>query len=76
MITREKQIGHPLYKECKKALTTTNEYGASDNRIFCHGLYEEQSVTEIREECINCKAFVHNAEPPMNRVRSQRNGEQ
>ena len=76
MITREKLIGHPLYKKCKKALTTTNEYGASDNRIFCHGLYKEQSVTEIREECINCKAFVHNAEPPMSRDRSQRNGEQ
>ena len=76
MITRVKLIGHPLYQECKRALTTTNEYGASDNRIFCYGLYKEQSVTEIRDECINYKAFVHNEEPPINQVCSQRNWEQ
>ena len=76
MITRERIIGHSLDQECKKALTTANEYGANDNRIFCYGLYKEQSVTEIRDECINCKAFVNNVEPLINRVRSQRNGEQ
>ena len=64
MITREKLIGHSLDQECKKARTTTNEYGTNDNRIFCYGLYKEQSETEIRDECINCKAFVHNAKPP------------
>ena len=64
MITRSKLIGHPLEPECAKALTTTNEFSANDNRVFCYGIYKEQSETEIRDECINCKAFVQNAEPP------------
>ena len=76
MITREKLIGHSLERECKKARTTTNEYGANDNRIFCYGLYNEQSVTEIRDKCRKCKAFVANEKPSNCQVRSQRNGEQ
>ncbi len=63
MITRSKIIGHPLEPECAKALTTTNECGANDNRVFSYGIYKEQSETEICDKCLKCKAFVFNAEP-------------
>ena len=63
MITRAKLIGHKLDPECHNAKTTSQEYGIHDNRVFCYGLYERQSETDIREKCMKCKAYVFNAEP-------------
>ena len=63
MITRAKLIGHKLDPECHNAKTTSHEYGIHDNRVFCYGLYERQSETDIREKCMKCKAYVFNAEP-------------
>lgn len=62
-ITRNQLRGKPLDEDCKRANTTTHEYGQKDNRVFCYGLYAECSDWEIDEKCKNCKAFVDNAEP-------------
>ena len=56
--------GKPLDKDCKRAHISKHEYGPNDNRCFCYGLYAEWSDYEINEKCIDCKAFVQNAEPP------------
>ena len=63
MIARAKLIGRKLDPECRNAKTTSQEYGIHDNRVFCYGLYERQSETDIREKCMKCKAYVFNAEP-------------
>lgn len=55
----------PLDEDCKKAYVSKHEYGLDDNRIFCHGLYVHGGISaEIEEKCINCGAFVNNAELP------------
>ena len=61
-ISRADLIGKPLNFECRRAKTTRGEYGKEDNRVFCYGLYKDK-MEEIREECLNCKAYVNNAEP-------------
>jgi len=53
----------PLDPMCKKAHTTTNEYGLEDKRVFCCGIWEAMT-DEPTEECRVCNAFVQNAEPP------------
>lgn len=64
MINRAQLRGEPLNDDCKTARTTTNEFGTKDCRVFCYGLYKNQSETEICDKCLNCGAYVHNAEPP------------
>lgn len=49
--------------DCRSAVPATNEYGVDDDRVFCYGLYKEQSETEICNKCRKCKAFVENATP-------------
>lgn len=57
--------GKPLDEDCKKANTSKHEYGPYDNRVFCYGLYAHGGMSvDIEEKCINCGAFVNNAEPP------------
>lgn len=56
--------GKPLDKDCKRAYLSKYEYGPNDNRCFCYGLYSEWSHYEIAEKCIDCKAFVDNADTP------------
>lgn len=63
MITRRELKGEPLDYDCKTAVPATNEYGIDDDRVFCYGLYKEQSETEICDKCRKCKAFVENATP-------------
>lgn len=64
MIDRATVRGKPLDEDCYRANRATNEYGENDDRVFCYGLYKEQSVTDICDKCLKCKAFVNNAEPP------------
>lgn len=61
-VTRAELRGKPLNRDCYKANTTTGEYGKEDNRVFCYGLYQDR-MEEIREECLNCNAYVNNAQP-------------
>ena len=63
MISRAELRGNPLDKECYTANITSHEYGIDDDRVFCYGLFKEQSVTEICNKCLKCKAFVGNATP-------------
>lgn len=69
MMNRSQLRGKPLDKACKTAKTTTNEFGENDDRVFCYGLYEEQSQTDICDKCLKCNAFVNNAEPPKEEVK-------
>ena len=62
-ISRSKLRGKPLDPMCKKAHTTTNEYGVNDKRVFCYGILEAMTDDPI-EVCRVCKAFVLNEEPP------------
>ena len=62
-ITRKQLRGKPLDPLCKKANTTTNEYGLEDKRVFCCGIWEAMTDEPI-ERCRACKAFVQNEEPP------------
>ena len=61
-VTRAELRGKPLNRDCYTANTTTNEFGADDNRVFCFGLYADKTE-EVCEECMNCKANVIYAEP-------------
>lgn len=61
-ITRAQLRGEPLYWYCKRATTTTHEYGQHDNRVFCHG-FIDCATDELCETCAECKAHVRNAEP-------------
>ena len=63
MISRAKLRGKPLDDDCKAAPRSTSEFGEDDYRVFCYGLFKEQSVTEICDKCRKCKAFVENATP-------------
>lgn len=61
-VNRSQLRGKPLDDDCKKARTTTNEYGENDNRVFCYGLFDCMYI-DIADKCIKCKAYVDNAEP-------------
>lgn len=63
MIDRAKLRGKPLDIDCKRAMRTSHEYGEQDNRVFCYGLYEEMSDWKIQQKCIECGAYVCNAQP-------------
>lgn len=63
LITRSTLRGKKLDDDCKKAKTTTNEYGEKDNRVFCHGLYCKYNDWDIARKCIDCGAYIVNAEP-------------
>ena len=62
-ITRAQMRGKPLDPLCKRAYTTTNEYGLDDKRVFCWGIWESMTDEPV-EMCRVCKAFVRNEEPP------------
>lgn len=70
MISRAKLIGKKLDEDCKRACTSTNEYGSDDDRVFCYGLIS-YSTDELIEKCKNCKALVWNAAPPEKKNESQ-----
>lgn len=61
-INRAELRGKPLDSDCKKAHTSTHEYGKDDNRGFCLGI-KDLMTEEPLEKCEVCKAFVFNAEP-------------
>lgn len=54
--------GKPLDEDCKKANISTHEFGMSDNRKFCYGIYE-MSTEETLDKCKSCGAYVYNAKP-------------
>lgn len=62
MISRAKLRGKKLDEDCKRACTTTNEYGPDDDRVFCYGLID-CSTDDLIEKCRNCKALAYNATP-------------
>ena len=66
MISRAKIRGKKLDEDCKRACTTTNEYGSDDDRVFCYGLID-CSTDDLIEKCRNCKALVWNTAPPEER---------
>lgn len=57
MISREKLRGKKLDKDCKKAYTTSHEYGLDDDRVFCYVLEDPF------EKCKMCNAFIENETP-------------
>lgn len=62
IINRAKLRGKPLDEDCKKAKTTSCEYGIYDSRIFCFGIVD-MKTDEYLSKCRECGAFVDNAEP-------------
>ena len=65
-VSRAKLRGTPLEPYCKKANTTTHEFGKEDNRVYCYGLYQNNisgTSEEIAECCRKCKAYIDNATP-------------
>lgn len=62
--SRAQMRGKPLDADCKRATISNHEYGPNDNRCFCYGLYIPDSYWEIQHKCLECKAYVYNAEPP------------
>lgn len=65
-VSRSKLRGKPLEPYCKKAYTTTHEFGIEDNRVYCYGLYQCNIIEtsyDIAECCKQCKALVDNATP-------------
>ena len=65
-VTRAKLRGKPLEPYCKRANTTTGEFGKEDNRVYCYGLYQcniSGTSDDIAECCRKCKAYVDNATP-------------
>lgn len=63
MINRAKIRGKKLDEDCKRAHTSTHEYGPDDDRVFCYG-FVDYSTDELLEKCQNCKALAWNATPP------------
>ena len=61
-ISRATLRGKHLDPICKKAHTTTNEYGLKDNRVFCYGIWDAMTE-EPTEWCKKCGAFVWNETP-------------
>ena len=69
IINRAKLRGKPLDEDCKKAKTTSCEYGIYDGRIFCLGIVDMKN-DEYLSKCRECGAFVDNAEPIESIVRN------
>lgn len=66
-VSRDILRGRPLLDMCKDRpdILRRNEYGDDDNRIFCGG-FVDKSTDSYLDECVNCGAWVYNAEPPEN----------
>ena len=62
MKNRAKLRSKPLDYDCRKAHTTTHEYGQEDDRVFCYGL-QDRRTNEPLPKCQECGAFVYNAKP-------------
>ena len=62
-VSRARLRGERLEPMCKKAHTTTNEYGLNDKRVFCCGIWEPATGGPT-QTCQMCAAFVWNATPP------------
>lgn len=62
-ISRAVLRGRSLDEDCKTANVSKQEYGPNDNRCFCYGLYAPCNDWEIQQKCLECKAYVDNAEP-------------
>ena len=62
-INRAKLRGKPLDSDCKKAYITRHEYGLDDPRRFCFGLCDPAKCYDTLPKCVECKAYVGNAEP-------------
>ena len=63
-VSRAQLRRRPLDLLCKKAHTTTNEYGPEDKRVFCYGFICQMN-DEPEELCAVCGAYVKN-ETPLN----------
>ncbi len=61
-INRAKLRGQPLDEDCKRAHTTTGEYGKEDKRVFCFG-YIDCMYDELLDKCKKCKAHINNLTP-------------
>ena len=61
-VSRAQLRGEPLDPLCKKAYTTTGEYGPNDKRVFCFGIMDAMT-DEPEEKCVVCGAFVRNETP-------------
>ena len=59
-VDRAKLRGQPLDEDCKKAHTTTREYGKEDKRVFCFG-YIDCRYDELLDKCKKCKAHINNS---------------
>ncbi|MEG1562187.1 MAG: hypothetical protein RR365_00840 [Bacteroides sp.] len=59
---RSAMRGKPLDSDCKKAHTSTHEYGLDDTRVFCYGLIDLMN-DEALPKCRECGAFAFNAKP-------------
>lgn len=58
---RSQLRGKELDEDCHGAVTSTNEFGINDNKIFCFGI-NDSSTESLIEKCINCRAHVSNVE--------------
>ena len=61
-VSRAQLRGRPLDPLCKKAYTTTHEYGRDDKRVFCYG-FLSMMTDEPEEQCAVCGAYVRNETP-------------
>lgn len=61
-VSRAQLRGKSLSAMCKKAHTTTNEYGLGDKRVFCCGIWEAMTEEPVAD-CKLCGAFVWNEKP-------------
>lgn len=65
-ISRAMLRGKALEPYCKKANTTSMEYGSEDKRVYCYGLYQNNisgTSDEIADCCKQCKAYIDNITP-------------
>jgi len=63
MTGRSAMRGKKLDDDCRKAHTSTHEYGPEDTRVFCYGLIDLMNDETI-PKCRECGAFAYNAQPP------------
>ena len=61
-VTRAELRGKKLDDDCKRAYTSSNEFGEDDNRVLCHGLYDIESDC-ILDKGLSCGAFACKAKP-------------
>lgn len=61
-VSRAQLRGQPLDPVCKRAKTTSGEYGAEDKRVFCYGMGDDNGFPLYM--CRVCDALVDHATPP------------